>query len=43
MFKIDFKIVRTFEPLNYSWDKNESGDIINKIKQLYGSCTYEIE
>ena len=45
MFKIDFKIVRTVEPFNYSWDKNLSGDIINLIKWLYNGNggIYEIK
>ena len=40
MFKIDDKTVYSF---NFSWDKNESGDIVNKIEWLSkNGMTYEI-
>ena len=41
MFIIDDK---TVYPFNYSWDKNENGDIVNNIKWLYkeNGVTYTI-
>ena len=40
MFKIEDKTVYLF---NYSWDKNESGDIVNEIKWLDDGYTYTIK
>ena len=34
MFKIDDK---TVYPFNYSWDKNEKGDIVNTIEWLHSN------